>query len=121
MNNTSFGSIVGKSMKEIMKKMSDQYMPYGAWVPVDDMLPKDKGWYLVSIDPYYMPPTGVELVDIFGWDGEKWITVDACLEGFEIIVKDECPVVAWMPLPKPYLVWDSESNQRVKSVQTHFV
>ena len=121
MDNITFGSVVGKSLKEIMKKMYDQYLPYGAWNPVDDRLPKDKGWYLVSIDPRYMPPTGVELVDIFGWDGEKWITVDACLEGFKIIVKDECPVIAWMPLPKPYLIWDTKTNQCVKPSPNTFV
>lgn len=114
MDNVTFGSVVGKSLKEIMKKMNDQYQPYGVWNPVDDRLPKDKGYYLVSIDPRYMPPDIAELVDIFYWDGEKWIIVDIVGTVFKVVVKDQCPVIAWMPLPKPYLVWDSETRQMVK-------
>ena len=66
-----------------------EYMFCSAWTSVEEKLPDKKGWYIVSCDPRYLPTDGVELVDIFGWDGEKWITVDACLEGFKIIVKDE--------------------------------
>ena len=115
MDNITFGSVVGKSLKEIMKKMGEYHF-YGVWTSVNDRLPNDIGWYLVSIDPRYMPPTGVELVDIFGWGGEKWIVIDVTLSGFEIVVKDECPVIAWMPIPKPYLVWDTKTNQCVKPV-----
>ena len=83
-----------------------EYMFCSAWTSVEEKLPDKKGWYIVSCDPRYLPTDGVELVDIFAWDGDKWVTVDVSNSGFEIIVKDECPVVAWMPLPKPYLVWD---------------
>ena len=123
MNNTNFSSVVGKSMKEIMKKMNDLYSPYGEWVSVDERLPQNKGWYLVSIDPRYLPSTGVELVDIFAWDGKEWVTIDVDDKnaGFKIIVKDECPVVAWMPLPKPYLIWDEKTNQCVKTYHNTFV
>ena len=39
---------------------------YKVWIPVEDGLPIAKGLYMVSIDPRYVPPSGVELVDIWG-------------------------------------------------------
>ena len=73
-----------------------EYMFCSAWTSVEEKLPDKKGWYIVSCDPRYLPTDGVELVDIFAWDGDKWVTVDVSNSGFEIIVKDECPVVAWI-------------------------
>lgn len=85
------------------------------WIPVEDGLPTVKGLYMISIDPYYLPPSGVELVDIWGWDGENWL-VDNFVDGYDIVDQTEYPVIAWMPLPKPYLVWDDKTNQRVKPI-----
>lgn len=36
------------------------------WIPVNDGLPTEKGLYMVSIDPRYLPPSDVSLVDIWG-------------------------------------------------------
>lgn len=44
---------------------------YKEWIPVTEELPKEKGLYVVSIDPYYLSPNDVLLVDIWGWDGEN--------------------------------------------------
>ena len=88
------------------------------WIPVERELPTEEDWYLVSVDQYYMPPNGVELIDIFYWNGIEWITTDIDYEDpkIKIVVKDDCPVIAWMPLPKPYLIWDEESQRCVKPI-----
>ena len=88
------------------------------WIPVERELSIEEDWYLVSVDPYHMPPNGVELVDIFAWNGKEWITTDIDYEDpkIKIVVKDDCPVIAWMPLPKPYLIWDEESQRCVKPI-----
>ena len=88
------------------------------WIPVERELPTEEDWYLVSVDPYYMPPNGVELIDIFYWNGKEWVTIDFddIDEKLKIVVKDDCPVIAWMPLPKPCLIWDEKTNQRVKPI-----
>lgn len=115
MNNITFGYYVGNSIKEIMKNMEDLYPPFGIWIPVDDRLPTTKGLYMVSIDPLYLPPSDVALVDIWGWDGENWL-VDNFVDGYDVVDQDEYPVIAWMPLPKPYLIWDEESQRCVKPI-----
>ena len=82
---------------------------YKEWIPVIDELPKEKGLYMVSIDPRYLPQNDVLLVDIWGWDGENWL-IDSYdnYSSYDVVDQNEYPVIAWMPLPKPYLVWDGE-------------
>ena len=80
---------------------------YKEWIPVTDELPKKKGLYMVSIDPRYLPPNDVLLVDIWGWNGENWL-VDNFVDDYDVVDQNEYPVVAWMSLPKPHLVWDGE-------------
>ena len=111
MNDITFGSYVGNGIKEIMKNMEDSYPLFGIWIPVTDELPKKKGLYMVSIDPLYMPTSGVELVDIWGWDGDNWL-IDNFVDGYDVVDQNEYPVIAWMPLPKPFLVWDGEKCVR---------
>ncbi len=93
---------------------------FGSWVSVNDSLPKNRGVYLVSIDPNYAPDDGsVLLVDMFVWDGDEWQTMDYDFydgEEFKIIVDEMCPVVAWMDLPNPYLIIDKKSGEIVKLV-----
>ena len=84
---------------------------YKEWTPVEDGLPKEKMLYMVSIDPRYLPVSGVELVDIWGWDGENWL-IDNFVDGYDVVDQNEYPVIAWMPLPKPFLVWDGEKCVR---------
>ena len=88
---------------------------YKEWIPVIDELPKKKGLYIVSIDPRYLPPNDVLLVDIWGWDGENWL-VDNFVDGYDVVDQNEYPVIAWMPLLKPYLIWDEESQRCVKPI-----
>lgn len=109
MNDITFGSYVGNGIKEIMKNMEDSYPPFGIWIPVTDELPKEKGLYMVSIDPRYLPPNDVLLVDIWGWDGKNW-RIDSYdnSASYDIVDQNEYPVVAWMQTPKPYLIWDGE-------------
>lgn len=84
---------------------------YKEWTPVEDGLPTTKGLYMISVDPRYLPPSGVELVDIWGWDGNNWL-IDNFVDGYDVVDQNEYPVIAWMPLPKPYLVWDGEKCVR---------
>lgn len=84
---------------------------YKEWTPVEDELPTKKGLYMISVDPRYLPPSGVELVDIWGWDGDNWL-IDNFVDGYDVVDQNEYPVIAWMPLPKPYLVWDGEKCVR---------
>ena len=82
---------------------------YKEWIPVTDELPKEKGLYMVSIDPRYLPPNDVLLVDIWGWDGKNWL-IDSYdnSTSYDIVDQNEYPVIAWMTTPKPYLIWDGE-------------
>lgn len=84
---------------------------YKEWTPVENSLPKEKRLYMVSIDPRYLPPSGVELVDIWGWDGNNWL-IDNFVDGYDVVDQNEYPVIAWMPLPRPFLVWDGEKCVR---------
>lgn len=88
---------------------------YKEWIPVTEELPKEKGLYMVSIDPRYLPPNDVLLVDIWGWDGENWL-VDNFVDGYDIVDQNEYSVIAWMQTPKPYLIWDKESQRCVKPI-----
>ena len=51
-----------------------------AWIPVEEELPKETGWYLVAT------PTLNSKIDVALWDG-KW---------FRLIT-----ITHWMPLPVP--------------------
>ncbi len=84
---------------------------YKEWIPVEDELPTKKGLYMVSVDPRYLPPSGVELVDIWGWDGKNWL-VDNFVDGYDVVDQNEYPVIAWTNILKPYLVWDGEKCVR---------
>ena len=88
---------------------------YKEWIPVTEELPKEKWLYVVSIDPCYLPPNDVLLVDIWGWDGENWL-IDNYVDGYDVVDQNEYPVIAWMQTPKPYLIWDEKTNQRVKPI-----
>lgn len=90
---------------------------YKEWIPVIDELPKKKGLYIVSIDPRYLPPNDVLLADIWGWDGKNWL-IDSYdnSASYDIVDQNEYPVIAWMPLLKPYLIWDEESQRCVKPI-----
>lgn len=90
---------------------------YKEWIPVTDEPPKEKGLYMVSIDPRYLPPNDVLLVDIWGWDGKNWL-IDSYdnSASYDVVDQNEYPVIAWMPTPEPYLTWDEKTNQRVKPI-----
>lgn len=57
----------------------------GEWIPVEEALPKEDGWYLVQYDK---PLFGNMLIDVVGYDDRGFLGV--------------CEVVAWQPLPKSY-------------------
>ena len=90
---------------------------YKEWIPVTDRLPPTKGLYMVSIDPRYLPPNDVLLVDIWGWDGKNWL-IDSYdnSASYDIVDQNEYPVVAWMKVPKPYLVWSNIDQMCVRPI-----
>lgn len=59
----------------------------GEWIPVEEVLPKEDGWYLVQYDK---PLFGNMLIDMVGYDDRGFLGI-----------RD---VIAWQPLPKPYEV-----------------
>lgn len=70
----------------IAKELAEEYN--GGWIPCDKELPKENGYYLITIK-YYHLHNNVTMGCFFD-DGE-WYKID----------KDD-KVIAWQPLPKPY-------------------
>lgn len=64
------------------------------WVLCDEQLPNKKGYYLTS-DRF-----GVTITQ---WNGKGWIrTSVVTITEYGRSVHHEPPIIAWMPLPKPY-------------------
>lgn len=64
------------------------------WVLCDEQLPDKKGYYLTS-DRF-----GVTITQ---WDGRGWVrTSVVIITEYGRSVHHGLPIIAWMPLPKPY-------------------
>lgn len=57
------------------------------WIPVSERLPRNNGWYLVTIRGYET----VTDVSLYSADGSAWSDVST-----------KQKVIAWMPLPEAY-------------------
>ena len=68
----------------------------GNWIPVSERLPKESGEYLAWIKPYDESPyMSIEEIDC-----------DGVIKEWNHIRPSE--IIAWMPLPKPYLAESEE-------------
>ena len=76
------------------------------WIPVSDRLPEDAYGCLVTVYDTDLR-TQDEFENILpyfvGYDGETWNNADGEPIPFEVI--------AWMPLPKPYKLQESEDKE----------
>lgn len=59
-----------------------------AWVPVSEMLPKKRGFYLITTEKTHD-------VDICSWNGSRF---ESYPNGCLVVLRPQ----AWMPLPEPY-------------------
>ncbi|WP_373266509.1 DUF551 domain-containing protein [Hungatella hathewayi] len=65
------------------------------WIPVADRLPKEDGYYLVTM---LTPGNGRPYTDFLYWDAGDWLTDEAG----DSVLEQETKVVAWRPMPEPY-------------------
>lgn len=99
--NAGIAPIRGGSGSPIIFKQSieenpheDIPMKYGQWILCNEQLPDKKGYYLTS-DRF-----GVTITQ---WNGRGWIrTSVVTITEYGRSVHHEPPIIAWMPLPKPY-------------------
>ena len=95
------GMITLECMDELMAMIADR--PQGEWIPCSERLPNENGDYLVTLE------NGV--VKILGYSTTQRTTYP---KGFYHIEDGfswrqvQNPVVAWMPLPKPWKGADDE-------------
>lgn len=67
---------------------------HGQWILCNEQLPDKKGYYLTS-DRF-----GVTITQ---WNGKGWVrTSVVTITEYGRSVHHEPPIMAWMPLPKPY-------------------
>lgn len=78
------------------------------WIPCSEGLPEENDDYWVTADPRYVPPN-YKSTDIVSWYEGKWLMADYfVLDGEKRkmptykVMEVNIPIIAWMPLPKPY-------------------
>lgn len=79
-----YNAIVGT----IRKHMND------GWIPVEERLPEESAYYLVTIEDYGMPYSWIKWLassDDYNIEKSEWRELD-----------DGEKVIAWQPLPEPY-------------------
>ena len=80
------------------------------WIPVSERLPEEREWYLAV---FKEKDTGYQLIprvaDYIGKGENKWRLIDD--DGFVPEYRDLLECVAWMPLPKPYELQESEDKE----------
>lgn len=69
------------------------------WIPTSERLPEKDGFYLISIPPGEFPDGFLQVDMIVFLDGKWQYQYDFKKKQFQ---EFNCPVLAWMPLPKPY-------------------
>lgn len=70
--------------------------PELCWTPCSKKPPEEYGTYNVTVDQRYIPEVSLQVDTLFWHDGEWWYDLD----GQDVVFP--YPVIAWMPLPKPY-------------------
>ena len=76
----------------IIAKVFDAGAEYAAWVPVSERLPETEGWFLVT--------TEAEVGTAFKFKAGGWGAVPGT------------KVIAWMPLPEPYVEQEAKDEVR---------
>ena len=82
--------------KDLVQEMIDlvkEQLPEavnGGWIPCEERLPSTTGYYLVTIDGFNRP-----MYAWWIWTEKKWYYLNSQKE-----IED---VIAWQPLPKPYV------------------
>ena len=76
------------------------------WIPCSARLPEEDGMYLVSVNPYYVPPKDYTTDALYFHKG-VWKYMDILKVHHaivpELVLREfEWPIIAWMPLPEPY-------------------
>lgn len=91
--------------EETITKMIINAPTVGEWIPVSHGLPSEPFGCLVIVEDSYFDGCGWSecksiLPYFVGWDGKQWNDGDG----------EQCPfeVIAWMPLPEPYMGGDTE-------------
>lgn len=64
------------------------------WLPVSERLPKENGRYLCTVGTDYRNPREMNY-EPKGKNNRTWASLDRAYV-------EDCFVIAWMPLPKPY-------------------
>ncbi len=105
----------GGAIKKIIRRLANKRPQFGIWTPTNYVMPKEEGWYLTSTHPCYLPRDCDPVCELY-WDGKDWLYEyweggKVCAEVFN---QNECPIIAWMPKPKPYLVIDEKTNEIIK-------
>lgn len=86
----------GREVNEILANLPSA-QPEQRWIPCMERLPDEDHLYLVTVDPRYVIPNGIQ-IDILNWFENKWWFTD--LTGNPAVLPD--PIIAWMPLPEPF-------------------
>ena len=79
---------------EIVQEVAEEYN--GGWIPIDEKLPPDDSYILLSFSNYSVPIVGRYEEDEDG--GGNFFAGDED----EPLISQDLFVNAWMPLPKPY-------------------
>lgn len=74
---------------EIYKRAIKALEQEPRWIPVSERLPKEGGYYLVTLETKSQIGSNVTSLGYFFGQEKRWM-------------KSEDTVIAWQPLPKPY-------------------
>ena len=88
----NYDGIVYVPMREVKDNLEKLPLTQPGWIPCSAMLPENDGVYLVTLRAITQLQKACAKIDIARFDG-KW--------------HKAYPVVAWMPLPKP---WEGERD-----------
>ena len=98
------GIVPTEELYKAMEKLEEE--PETKWIPCSERLPEEDGMYLVSVNPYYVPPKDYTTDALYFHKG-VWKYMDILKVHHaivpELVLREfEWPIIAWMPLPEPY-------------------
>lgn len=95
------------------------------WIPVNQLLPDVDGKYIVTIHDESIGLTYVDLMMFINDCTEFWSNVFAGLNGPQWYCSDseygacvEDDVIAWMPLPQPYVATNEKHEKELHTCET---